>query len=69
MSGVVCSSREGSAKKQRKQHTEEDIVFCNSTSPGFTQVHTDGEMAPYSKLDRKKNPQNISKICSMLLLS
>ena len=30
MSGVVCSNREGSLKKQRKQHAEENIAFCNA---------------------------------------
>ena len=35
MSGVVCYSREGHLK-QRKQHTEGNVVFCISISPGFT---------------------------------
>ena len=56
-SGVICSSREGSLNKQRKQHTEEKIAFCHAKPRGFTepQEHTGGKMAPYSKLHRKKN--------------
>ena len=36
MSGVVFSGGEGSPIKQRKQHTEENIAYCNAISPSFT---------------------------------
>ena len=63
ISGVVCSSREGSLKKQRKQHTEENIACCNQyhpASPNLKKILMRKWYLIQNYTAKKKNHQNIS---------
>ena len=63
MSRVVCSNREGSLKKQRKQHAEENIAFCNAIYHPALSKSKKILMGKWHLIQNyigKKNHQNVS---------